>query len=377
MSSPFRFRRRSLRAVLPLALAAACAAIVVPAVAGPGRAEGTVFTMTNATNGNQVVAFERFADGRLGAQRRFDTRGTGTGAGLGNQGALALSDSGAWLLAVNPGSDSVSVFLNLGGYLFRTDTEASGGTRPVSVAIENDVVYVLNTGSDSLQGFRLTIYGKLVPIAGARRALDGTGTGAAQVGFNRDGDLLAVTEKATNRVLTYVVRGDGLLGPAHVTASPTPTPFGFAFGRRDQLLVSEAAGGVAGRSTLSAYALGGDGAATVVSPAVPSGQNAACWVVSTRDGRFAYVANAGSAGLSSYRLAGDGSAALLRAVAGSTGNGSGPTDLAVDPDSRFLYALSPRDGAINAFAVGADGALAPIAHAAAGLPTFATGIVAR
>lgn len=363
--------------VLPLALALASAAIAAPVIAGHGRADGTVFALTNATNGNQVVAFERFADGRLGAQRRYATRGTGTGGGLGNQGALALSDSGTWLLAVNPGSDSISVFLNVGGYLFRTDTEASGGVRPVSVAIENDVVYVLNAGSDSLQGFRLTIYGRLQPIAGSRRALDATATAAAQVGFNRDGDLLAVTEKATNRVLTYAVDGDGLLGDAHIQASPSPTPFGFAFGRRDQLLVSEAVGGAAGASTLSSYVLGGDGAATVVSPAVPSGQAAACWVVTTRDGRFAYVSNAGTSNLSSYRLGGDGSAALAEASAGSTGNGSGPTDMAMDPDSRFLYALSPRDGTISAFAVGADGALAPVARVASGLPTFATGLVAR
>ena len=57
------------------------------------------------------------------------------------------------------------------------------------------------------------------------------------------------------------------------------------------MLVSEAVGGAAGASTLSSYVLGGDGAATVVSPAVPSGQAAACWVVTTRDGRFAYVSN--------------------------------------------------------------------------------------
>lgn len=370
-------RSRASRLILPLGLAVACAAIAAPVVAGHGRAAGSVFALTNETGGNQVVAFERFADGRLGAQRRYATRGTGTGAGLGNQGALALSDSGTWLLAVNPGSDSVSVFLNLGGYLFRTDTEASGGVRPVSVAIENDVVYVLNAGSDSLQGFRLTIYGRLQPIAGSKRALDGTGTAPAQVGFNRDGDLLAVTEKATNRVVTYAVDGNGLLGAAHAQTSPSPTPFGFSFGRRDQLVVSEAVGGAAGATTVSSYLLGGDGSAVAVSPAVPSGQSAACWVVTTRDGRFAYVSNTASANISSYRLGGDGSAALAAGAAGSTGNGSGPTDMAMDPDSRFLYALSPRDGTISGFAVGEDGALAPIARVASGLPTFATGLVAR
>jgi hypothetical protein len=126
------------------AAAAAVAAVALPVAATYGRAEGTVFALSNTTGGNQVIAFQRAADGSLGSRRAFDTRGNGTGGGLGNQGALTLSDSGQWLLAVNPGSDSVSVFLNVGGYLFRTDTEASGGVRPVSVTIEDDIVYVLN-----------------------------------------------------------------------------------------------------------------------------------------------------------------------------------------------------------------------------------------
>jgi 6-phosphogluconolactonase (cycloisomerase 2 family) len=290
---------------------------------------------------------------------------------------LTLSDSGQWLLAVNPGSDSVSVFLNVGGYLFRTDTEASGGVRPVSVTIEDDIVYVLNAGSDSLQGFRLSISGRLSPIPGSRRSLSGTGTAPAQVEFNRDGDLLAVTEKATNRVLTFAVDGNGRLGRAHIQASPSPTPFGFAFGRRDQLLVSEAVGGGAGASTLSSYVLNGDGSAALVSPAVPSGQSAACWVVTTRDGRYAFVSNTASDNLSTYRIGENGETVLASAIAARTGNGSGPTDMAMDPDSRFLYALNPRNGTISAFRVDAGGALSLIEHQPAGLGTFATGLVAR
>lgn len=370
-------RRTRLSLFVAAAAATVAAFVAEPVAAGHGRAEGTVFALTNATNGNQVIAFERAADGSLGTRRAYATRGNGSGGGLGNQGALALSDSGQWLLAVNPGSDSISVFLNVGGYLFRTDTEASGGVRPVSVTIEDDIVYVLNAGSDSLQGFRMSIYGTLAAIPGSRRALSGTGTAPAQVEFNRDGDLLAVTEKATNRVLTFAVDGNGRLGPVRIQAAPAPTPFGFAFGRRDQLLVSEAAGGAAGASTLSSYALAGDGAASLISPAVPSGQSAACWVVATRDGRYAYVSNTASGNLSTYRIGDDGAATLASAIGANTGTGSGPTDMALDPDSRFLYVLNPRNGTVSAFRVDTGGALTLIEHQASGLSTFATGLVAR
>jgi 6-phosphogluconolactonase len=371
-------RKRTSRLSIALFAALGAAALAVPVVgATVGGIDGVVYTLTNNTGGNEVVVFDRFADGSLGARRSYSTRGTGTGGGLGNQSALALSDSGRWLLAVNPGSNSVSVFLAFGNTLYRTDTEASGGSRPVSVTIEDDIVYVLNAGSDNLQGFRLSLYGTLTPIAGSRRALSGSGTAPAQVEFNRDGDLLAVTEKATNRVLTFTVDGDGRLGPTLIQDSPSPTPFGFAFGRRDQLLVSEAVGGAAGASTLSSYVLGGNGAASLVSAAVPSGQSAACWVVVTRDGRYAYVSNTASGNLSTYRLGADGSAALAAAVSANTGTGSGPTDMGLDADSRFLYVLNPRNATISAFAVGADGALTLIEHQASGLGTFATGLAVR
>lgn len=369
-------RNRTSRLSLALFAALGTAALAVPVVgATVGGIHGAVFTLTNNIGGNEVVAFDRFADGSLGAQRRYSTRGTGTGGGLGNQGALAISDSGRWLLAVNPGSNSVSVFLAFGNYLHRTDTQASGGNTPVSVTIEDDVVYVLNAGSDNVQGFRLSIYGTLTPIAGSRRALSGTGTAAAQVEFNRDGDLLAVTEKATNRVLTFAVDGDGLLSQARIQNSPAPTPFGFAFGRGDQLLVSEAAGGAAGASTLSSYRLDADASVDIVSPAVASGQSAACWVVVTRDGRYAYVSNTASANLSTYAL-GNGAASLATAVAATTGAGSSPTDMALDRNSRYLYVLN--NTTIGAFRVGANGALTRIEdQPLSGVPAFATGLVAR
>jgi 6-phosphogluconolactonase len=370
-------RSRNSRLALALFATLGTVAIALPVVsAAQGRADGAVYTLTNNIAGNEVVVFDRMADGSLGAQRSFSTRGTGTGGGLGNQGALALTKSGRWLLAVNPGSNSVSVFLSFGNSLFRTDTEASGGTMPVSVTIENDIVYVLNAGSDNLQGFRMSNYGTLTPIAGSRRALSGTGTGAAQVEFNRDGDLLVVTEKATNRVLTFTVDGDGLLGATKIQASPSPTPFGFAFGRRDQLLISEAVGGAAGASTLSSYNLNGDASADLVSAAVPSGQSAACWVVITRDGRYAYVSNTASGNLSTYRIGGNGATTLASAVAATTGDASGPTDMALDRNSRFLYVLN--DTTIGAFSVGAGGALTRIEdQALSGVPAFATGLVAR
>jgi 6-phosphogluconolactonase (cycloisomerase 2 family) len=376
-------KRLRIRPRSPLSAAAALAvlalAVHVPAsaramrVSGPQAPEGHVYTLTNAVGRNEIVAFSRGADGVLAPWRRAATGGAGTGAGLGNQGAIALSDSGDWLVAVNPGSDSISVFLVSSDGLSLVDTADSGGMLPTSVTIKRGIVYALNAGSDDITAFRLGVDGHLSPIADSTRALSGTGTGAAEVSFNRAGDLLAVTEKATGHVVTFAVDGDGLAGEAHVEDSPTPTPFGFAFGRRDEMFVSEADGGAVGASAMSSYQLGGDGGIGVVTASEPSGETAACWVAATRDGRFAYTTNTGSDTVSSYGADASGALSLLAAVAAGTPAGGAPTDVAVDRNSRFLYVLNPGVRSISAYAIAPDGSLEPIGEQAVLLITSSSG----
>lgn len=367
--------------IIALAVTLAVAApVAVAARNGHLRhlADGMVYALNNEASSNRVVTFERGSDGSLTPGRTFKTGGAGSGTTLGTQGALALSDSGHWLLAVNPGSDNVSVFLAFGDFLFRTDIEDSGGTRPVSVAINNDIVYVLNAAAtgDSLQGYRLSISGKLTAIPGSARQLSSSGTGAAQVSFNRAGDLLAVTEKGTSKVLTWAVDGDGLLGDASVNDSPTPTPFGFEFGRRDQMIVSEADRGSIGGSAVSSYQVNGDGSASLITASLPNNQSANCWVVVTREGQFAFTSNTKSDNVSTYGVADDGQLSLIQAVSGLTDHI--PLDLALDRSDRHLYSLNGGSGTITAFAVGSDGSLQLVENQESHrLGTASSGLVAR
>jgi 6-phosphogluconolactonase len=211
---------------------------------------GAVYTQTNAVDGNAVLIYDRALDGRLRPAGSVRTGGSGTGEGLGSQGAVALSDDERWLLAVNAGSDDVSVFeVQLRG-LRLVDRVHAGGTQPISVTIHGRFVYVVNNGSDSIAGFTLSRRGQLEPLPGSTRALSQSGSGPAEVAFNAAGDLLVVTEKNTNRIVTFAIDRDGLPGDAKVHASSGQTPFGFAFGRRDRLFVSEAFGGAASRPTM-------------------------------------------------------------------------------------------------------------------------------
>src|SRR5207249_7929677 len=154
---------------------------------------------TNQVAGNSVAVFARAADGTLSAAGSVATGGTGTGAGLGSQGALALSDDGRWLFAVNAGSNDVSVFRVGRDGLSLLDRTSSGGTRPISLTVHGHVLFVLNAGGDgNISGFALGTTGALTPISGSTRSLSGTNVGPAQVSFSPDGRRLVVTEKTTN-----------------------------------------------------------------------------------------------------------------------------------------------------------------------------------
>jgi 6-phosphogluconolactonase (cycloisomerase 2 family) len=335
--------------------------------------------MTNSPLGNSVAVYHRFPDGSLAPAGLVPTGGTGTGSGLGNQGGLILSEQGNRLLAVNAGSNQVSVFAVAGGGLVLTDVEPSGGDTPASVTLHGDLVYVLNTGGvGNITGFKLSPDGRLAPLAGSTRPLSDSGTGPAQIAFSPSGDMLVVTEKATSRIDTYLVGEDGLAAGPNAQPSVGTTPFGFAFGKRDVLLVSEAFGGAPDASALSSYRLAADGSLQVISASVPTTETAACWVAVPNSGRLAFTSNTGSGSVSGFEVRPDGGLSRLDADGrtGVTGPNSSPIDMAFSRDSRFLYVLSAGTHAIAAFSLGPHGSLSPLG-AVGGLPAGANGLAAR
>jgi 6-phosphogluconolactonase (cycloisomerase 2 family) len=373
---------RALATTLFLALTALTG---LPPVAGQSSVlaqasnTGAVYTMTNAVTGNEVVAFNRAADGTLSPAGSFPTGGLGSGGGLGNQGGLILDDD-RFLFAVNAGSDEISVLSVDDSSLRLVDKVPSGGMRPISLTLDGDLLYVLNAGglvggSDNITGFVVGQEGSLSPLAGSTRPLSAAVTGPAQVAFSPSGRFLVVTEKSTNIIDAYSVTAQGTPGPPDPQPSAGQTPFGFAFGRRDQLFVSEAAGGAPGASSVSSYTISGAGLLHVISPSVPTTQTAACWVVVTTDHRFAYVSNTGNASISSYRIGRDGGISLLEAVAAPTG--AAPIDMALSRNGHFLYVLNSGDGTLSGYRIGPNGGLTPLAVGVGGLPPSVDGLAGR
>ena len=337
-----------------------------------------VFTMTNAEQGNKILQFFHHPEyGLVQSRHAFYTGGKGSGGGLGNQSGIAVNLDARLLFAVNAGSDSLSVVNSRPRGLKLIDIVYSGGERPVSVTQHGDYVYVLNAGSDSIQGFKLSYRGKLTPLPYSKRPLSGSGTAPAQISFSPRGDALIVSEKATNLITTYLVNRDGLPSDPIINASAGATPFGFGFDRYGHLLMSEAASGAEDASSVSSYRMGSDGLLEVLDAASPTTESAACWLVTSRDGRVAFTTNTASQSISAFHVSPDGELMLTNddGVAASTGVGTSPIDLILTPNGRFVFALSASSGEILRYELSDNNKAFTPAGTLGGLPTSVNGIV--
>lgn len=342
---------------------------------------GHVYVLDNPAAQNSISVYNRSTDGSLSYASTTLIGGLGTGNPLGSQGSLTLA--GDRLFAVDGGSDQISVVDTHDGALSLAGVYSSLGALPVSVTYRDGFLYVVNSGDANnpanVVGYTVAANGALSPIAGADVALSAALPGPAQVALSPDGETLAVTEKATNLVDTFHVADDGSLGDRESIASTGQTPFGFSFNpaQPHELLVADAAGGADAAAAVSAYSVGEHGA-VAQGDAIADHQTAACWLVITGNGKFAYVTNAGSGTISGYRLWSDGGASLLNAdgLTASTGAGSHPLEMALTPNSHDLYALDANTHTLSGFAIARNGSLAPLNLTGVTLTTGAVGLAA-
>jgi 6-phosphogluconolactonase (cycloisomerase 2 family) len=323
-----------------------------------------VFVQGNDSSGNQVLAYRRDRTGALTLSARYDTGGRGgrvEGSAvdpLASQGSLVYNSAHNLLIGVNANSDSIYAFHVDGATLEQRQVLSSGGSFPVSVAVHDDLVYVLNASrGGSVQGFRIA-GDRLRPIEQSGRPLGLTVvTGAmtflntpGQVGFTPDGDHLIVTTKANgSHIDVFNVRADGRLSNSPIAnPSATPVPFGFTFDPRGRLVVGEA-----GTSDVSTYVVHDDGSVTSLGSQTDA-QVALCWI--DRVGQTYFTANAGSGSVSAFRLDAGGHPILI----GTTNVGPGAIDLDHSDGGRFLYVQLGGNGTVGAFDVNSDGSLGSI-----------------
>jgi 6-phosphogluconolactonase len=383
-----------------LALAPAAAMAAPPGNKGPHgnkgkhRGGGVVYTQTQDPAGNEIVVYKRASNGTLTELDRVSTGGVGAAATppfgfpiVDSQGSVELTRNGRLLFAVNAGDDTISSFRvkRHGGLVF-VDREASGGDLPVSLDTKRHLLYVVNSLSGNISGFRFKPGGQFSPLAGSTESLSTAGPGGipAQIGFAPSPyRVLTVTLRGTQTIDTFKLGEDGTPGPAKANAATDMNPFGFAYRRGGNAIVSNA--GEAGPPNdltkfigrASSYGLATDGTLTPID-SIAAGGRATCWVVITSNQRYTFMTNTLSQSVSRFRISGDGHLTLL----GTTATGPGfASDEALSRGSRYLYVLLPSImggmSHIDMYRVGTGGSLTHLGATPSDLPPGASGLAAR
>jgi hypothetical protein len=342
---------------------------------------GYTYINGNTATANTIAGFDRHADGSLTpiAGSPFTISGAGLGAGLGSQGAIQATQDGRYLLAVDAGSNQVSVLrITAGGVPVQVGQPvSSGGVEPVSVTVSPfGVVYVANKGNAAgganFSGFRLGFGGTLTPIPDATYAAP-AGSGPADVLFNSIGTSLVGTLVNTSQIESFKVFPDGRLfaapgspftgqGLGQIGAEFRPT-------NPSQLFVTNAHNG-AGLGTVSAFSDNFFGQLSPIgSSPYADGQTAPCWVEISHNGQYLYAVNTGSGNISSYSINRDGSLTLVGSTA-ITGGGA-DIDARLSPDGNYLLVDGAGMHFVSVFAVN-GGTLTELSSSPTPLPTSVT-----
>jgi 6-phosphogluconolactonase len=409
-----------------LGIVAAALALTTPALASAAQKPGStkvnydaVYTATNNPSGNSLVVFTRAANGTLTQRKVVATGGKGIASTppfgfpiADGSGSIDLTPNGKLLFVVNGGDNSVSSFQITASGPKLVSHVSSHGKLPISVTSSGNLLYVVNETSANIYGWKFSSSGKLTPIAGSNQKLtavtpkgkkDKVGVTAA-VGFADNGAVLVVTERGLPRTYgeidTFVVGKSGAAGPSRAFATPgIANPFGFSPSGK-QILVSNA-GFVATPSgaepnpgdptqfhgSAATYNVSSAGKVTLVKNTSTNGR-AACWLVVTKNGRWAFVSNTLSdsvpdtftgVGSVSVMSVGAGGKMTLKGK-GSAGGMGFPSDEALSSNDHYLYVSDPfimgGPSHIDVYKVASNGSITHIQTTPSTLPNGVSGVAA-
>ncbi len=383
--------------------------------------EGAVYAMTNDFEANSIVSYGRNDDGTLELINTVLTGGKGAafdgGEGLDpliSAYSLIITDDREHVIAVNAGSNTVSVFKVNDDFSLRlTDVQQVYGVGPNSVAYHNGLVYVSSIDADgqfagepdqegNLTGFRINERGRLRPIRNSVRLLENR---PSAVQFSPDGRFLVVSSinagsvslnsGSNDEIVVYEVRRGGRLSRNPVSAAASTdvnnpdnrnlaSAIGFEIVQengKQYIVVTEArefqadgtppAFAALQTGSVSTWELGRFGELTPVAIDVITGtgqfdgERTACWIEFSHDESVFWVSNALESTISTYSFE-DGKTELLnRTAAAGTGPAEGDpfgttdgwVDLWLSDDGDYLYQLFGLSGSIGVYKVGENGAL--------------------
>jgi uncharacterized protein (TIGR03000 family) len=330
---------------------------------------GRVYTLTNDPRQNGLAVYQAKDDGTLREVpgSPFATGGKGlSGGDIDEQGAVRVA--GDYVLAVNPGSDSIAVLhKEADGRLMPVAGSPfpSNGNTPLSLTVHGDHVYVANqapkfanpTMKPNVTSFRLGRDGKLTPIDKSTIEFPAE-RGPAQVEFSPEGKNLAVTSgfqgEDSSEIHSYQVLGDGTLKEAEgspVKPKGASGTVGFSWSpMRGRVFVSNFRG-----SAVTVFDIDrASGSVKQMGDAIGDGEKAACWTAISADGRTLYVANFVSNSISVYDMADNGALKMLGTAKRRAGMDPDTKDIELSRDGKYLYAIGTGATEIAVFRIGAD-----------------------
>ena len=387
---------RTVRFALFVVLAAAGFVVATAGASAASAVVGHVYVDDNTAGVNTVAGVDRHADGSLTPLpgSPFPVGGAGTGRPDASQGSLQLSADGRYLLAVDAGSNQISVLrIKPDGSLqpAQGSPVASNGVDPVSIAVSGGLVYVANQGpgtspgDTNYTGFTLNAGGHLDALPGSTVPLPADAK-PGDVLFSGDGGRLVGTRIASSEIDSFAVGADGLLtaapgSPFAAQGFAPPQGFGqlgseFSPADPSRLFVTDAhtAAGGGAPGLVSSFTDVADGTlAPVAGSPVANDGVASCWVEISHDGAYLFVVNTGSATISSYAISAGGGLTFLRSTPPGA-LGAGAEDARLSPDGATLWVVDSGTDAVSGFAV-SGGSLTPLSSAPGPAGATPTGIV--
>jgi 6-phosphogluconolactonase (cycloisomerase 2 family) len=345
-----------------------------------GYLSGTfVYLETNDPNKGQnaVLAYrENPATGALTAAGKFLTYGTGhlnAGSKLGPDDSdkeVIASPDGKYLYAVNQGSNNIAVFaIHPNGALSIVYGAPvySGGAEPVSLAITDGRLYVLNRGNGyegkpatiapNVAAFTVGQHGRLLPIPKSTVTLP-VNLSPAQVLASAGGKFLFVDNFATpsnlkvslaDTIEPFVINANGTLtavknGAAGLPSNP-PLVLGLVQDPVHHIIYS----GRAPTGGISVFTYD-DAGKLSFDDSVESKGAGTCWLTISPNGKYLYGTDSGSDQISVYSLADPLKPVFIQEFqlngpinpGGTASEGVKTNDfqLSFDPSGKFLWVVS-------------------------------------
>ena len=268
-------------------------------------------------------------DGQVSEIGSFKTDGTGV---ANPQGLLGPDDSdkeviaspdGRFLFAVNQGSNSIAEFrVQRDGALELVDNSAigSGGTQPVSLAIANGRLYVVNRGNE-VQGQTPTIAPTITVFNIGQNGVltqdfaDTTtlplGLSPSQVLISSTSDLAFVDTftppplnnvAEANEVLPFQIADDGKLIPVSSGGVGAPVTPPLLLGLAQDPTQNIIYAGLTGAKQVGVFTFDGAGNLTLVDTVSVQGSGP-CWTSVSANGKFLYTVDTGTNSVGVFSLA--------------------------------------------------------------------------